>query len=252
MDRTGARSRPRGRRALWVVLALVVSAVVAVSVLLPAYPADRTAEAALADPPAGVTVVADADAITLVPTGRPRSGLVFQPGARVDARAYGPILMPVAQSGHLVVIVRQPLGIGFLAIDKPRQVMGAHPEIEQWTLGGHSLGGVAAAQYLSTDPQGADKLLLWASYPAGSLADLTTLEVASIGGEQDPMVTPAQLEESRANLPPGASITIVPGAIHAHFGDYGTQAGDGNATVDRAQAQAAIVAASLALLEETA
>ena len=58
--------------------------------------------------------------------------------------------------------------------------------------------------------------------------------------------------ESRANLPPGASITIVPRAIHAHFGDCGTQAGDGNATVDRAQAQAAIVAASLALLEETA
>ncbi len=42
------------------------------------------------------------------------------------------------------------------------------------------------------------------------------------------------------------------GWIHAHFGDCGTQAGDGNATVDRAQAQAAIVAASLALLDETA
>ena len=254
MEQTRASEPARTRRVLWgllaVVLALVILAAVAFTVLLRPYPADRTAQTALAQPPAGVSVTFDEEALTLAPAEPPRSGLVFQPGARVDARAYGAILMPLAEAGHLVVVVRQPLGIGLLAVDKPGRLMASHPEIETWTIGGHSLGGVAAAQYLEFDPDGAEKLLLWASHPATSLADLRDLEVASIGAEHDPMVTPAEIEESREKLPPGASVTIVPGAIHAHFGDYGPQEGDGQPTVDRAQAQAAIIAASLALLED--
>ena len=41
--------------------------------------------------------------------------MFFQPGARVDPRAYAAILRPLAESGHVVVIVKQPLGIAFLA-----------------------------------------------------------------------------------------------------------------------------------------
>jgi len=36
--------------------------------------------------------------------------------------------------------------------------------------------------------------------------------------------------------------------VHAYFGDYGEQAGDGIPTVSREQAQTAIVDATLALL----
>jgi hypothetical protein len=43
--------------------------------------------------------------------------------------------------------------------------------------------------------------------------------------------------------------TQVPGAVHAFFGDYGPQAGDGTPTVDRATAQRQIVAATEDLLD---
>ena len=43
--------------------------------------------------------------------------------------------------------------------------------------------------------------------------------------------------------------TEVPGAVHAFFGDYGPQAGDGVPTTDRATAQRQIVAATAAFVD---
>ena len=55
--------------------------------------------------------------------------------------------------------------------------------------------------------------------------------------------TPRTQDETRRVL------TEIVGGVHAYFGDYGTQSGDGTATISRADAQAQIQAASLALLE---
>ncbi|TFD69304.1 hypothetical protein E3T38_09060 [Cryobacterium sp. Hb1] len=61
-----------------------------------------------------VTVTEDATEIVMTPTGLESPvGVFFQPGARVDARAYSAILRPLVESGHLVVIAKQPLGIAF-------------------------------------------------------------------------------------------------------------------------------------------
>jgi len=67
---------------------------------------------------------------------------------------------------------------------------------------------------------------------------------ASLAGEHDGLSTPADIEGSRAQLPPSTVFTQVPGAVHAFFGDYGPQAGDGEPTTDRAGAQQPIVAAT--------
>jgi hypothetical protein len=56
--------------------------------------------------------------------------------------------------------------------------------------------------------------------------------------------TPADVDASRSQLPPGAVFTEVPGAVHAFFGDYGPQAGDGTPTTSRAEAQRRIVEAT--------
>jgi hypothetical protein len=60
------------------------------------------------------TATEDATSITLAPEGKATSGLVFYPGARVDAHAYRDILGPLVNSGHLVVILKPPLGITLL------------------------------------------------------------------------------------------------------------------------------------------
>ena len=61
-------------------------------------------------------------------------------------------------------------------------------------------------------------------------------------------MTPADIEASRANLPPHTTFVVIGGAVHSSFGDYGDQPGDGTPTIDRAAAQREISNASLALL----
>ncbi|GAA1424787.1 alpha/beta hydrolase [Agrococcus citreus] len=199
---------------------------------------------------ADVRVTSSTTVITLLPTGvAPRAGLVFQPGARVDARAYVPLLTRVSRAGYLVVIVKQPLDIAFTAIDAPSGIIDDHPEISAWAVGGHSLGGVAASSYAAAHPEEVGGLLLWASYPPDSLADRDDLRAASVSGTLDGLATPDDLAASRADLPPDTAITQVEGGIHAFFGDYGDQPGDGTPTVSRAAAQDQVVGASIALLD---
>ncbi len=69
-----------------------------------------------------------------------------------------------------------------------------------------------------------------------------------MSGSRDALTTPSDVETKRALLPPDATVTVVEGAVHAFFGDYGEQPGDGIPTVSRQQAQDAIVAATLKAL----
>ena len=77
----------------------------------------------------------------------------------------------------------------------------------------------------------------------------TSLKVASISGTNDGLATPADIEASKADLPGSTVFTPVEGSVHAFFGDYGSQPGDGTPAVSRDEAQKRIVAATVALLQ---
>lgn len=177
----------------------------------------------------------------------PSTGLVFVPGARVDPRAYAAVLRPLAAAGYFVAVLKEPFGISLVDGRHAGRVVEVHPEIDQWVLGGHSLGGVTAASFADDHPQvdGAPVagLVLFAAYPAGKL-DRADLQVTSISGELDGLTTPADIDEARDELPPDTQYVVVPGAVHSFFGDYGEQEGDGTPTADRAEAQAAITTAT--------
>ncbi|MGD9959636.1 alpha/beta hydrolase [Nocardioides sp.] len=241
-------------RARWLVLAwrglaLLVSAAVLGS-LVYLRPFSATDDAiALVDHSGAVRVDDSTTRLTLTPVGTaPDTALIFQPGARVDPRAYLRLLEPVAAAGYLVVIVKQPFGIGFTALGAPTGIIADHDEIDHWVLGGHSLGGVAASWYVERHPAQIAGLLLWASYPLDSLAAMTELHVTSVSGTQDALATPADIEASRADLPPDATFVAIEGAVHSFFGDYGVQPGDGEPSVSRGAAQEEIVEVSTALL----
>jgi len=182
---------------------------------------------------------------------RPRTGLIFVPGARVDPRAYAHLLRPLADAGYLVAVLKEPFGFALSNIQHPRQVIAAHPEIVRWVVGGHSVGGVAAAAFAQdreeTDGAPVVGLVLYASYPAQKV-DRSGLAVTSISGELDGLTTPEDIDDSKDDLPADTSYVVVPGAVHSYFGDYGNQAGDGTPTADRTAAQAEITKATLALL----
>ncbi|MET3904124.1 alpha/beta hydrolase [Paenarthrobacter sp. 4246] len=193
-------------------------------------------------------VVEEPTAIVMRPEGAPPSkGLVFYPGARVEARAYADILRPAVDAGVLVVILKTPLNLSLLDGNQARGAMEAHPEISTWTVGGHSLGGVSASSFALSN-QDVDGLLLYASYPLDSMRDRTGLKILSISGSEDGFSTPGKINASRELLPRDAAFVEVRGGNHAFFGDYGPQPGDGEPTVGRDVAQERIAAATTAFL----
>ena len=57
-----------------------------------------------------------------------RGGLIYYPGAAVDARAYFPLAFEIAARGHLVVIVQMPCRIASLSYQDANTVIASkHP-----------------------------------------------------------------------------------------------------------------------------
>lgn len=205
-------------------------------------------QAAPAGPTSELSVVETPTAITLSPDGgQATEGLVFYPGAKVEARAYADILKPAVESGFLVVILKTPLNLSLLDGNQARSAMSDHPGISSWAVGGHSLGGVSASSFALNNKDVAG-LLLFASYPLDSMQDRADLKVLSISGTEDGLSTPGKIDASRQLLPSDAAFLAVQGANHAYFGDYGPQPGDGEPTVARDVAQKQISSATAAFM----
>jgi len=89
--------------------------------------------------------------ITFQPVSQHTSiGFIFYPGGRVDYRAYAPVLHEIAAQGYFVAVVHVKLNLAFFDVNAADKVISQFPEIEKWAMGGHSLGGVAAALYTNT------------------------------------------------------------------------------------------------------
>ena len=206
--------------------------------------------AAEAGPRSDLIVTEMNTTITMTPDGgpAPTKGLVFYPGARVDARAYQDVLAPAVSAGYRVVILKEPLGLNLLDANQARSAMADNPDITTWAVGGHSLGGVAASSFAqgNTDVSG---LVLYASYPLDSLRGRQGLGVLSVSGTEDGLSTPAKIDASGDLLPADAEFTAVQGGVHAFFGDYGAQPGDGEPGISRDEAQEQIAAATVTFLD---
>lgn len=249
--RSASPSRARGvlRVTGRVVLAVLVVGLVAVLFWLRPFAAGSASMSVLAPGVApAVTVVDGTTTIELVPARPTGKGLVFVPGARVDPRAYAEVLGPVAEAGHLVVIVKPPFGMAIAQPGQPGTAIEAHPEITSWAVGGHSLGGVVASWYAQDHPDQVDGLLLFGSYADRDLSG-TDLVVESVWGSNDGLTTPEDIERTRSNLPPSADFTEIVGGVHAYFGDYGAQPGDGQPGIDRGAATAQISAAAVDFMQ---
>lgn len=191
--------------------------------------------------------------ITFAPAeAEAETGFIIYPGGRVDPRAYAPTARAIAEEGVCVVIVPMPLNLAVLASNRAQTVIDAHPEIDTWAIGGHSLGGAMATRFADTNPGVVDGLVLWTSYPAesNSLADQDSLAVASIYATEDGLATPEKIEASRPLLPPQTKWVEIAGGNHAQFGWYGSQDGDGTATISRETQQNVVVEATVDLLSD--
>ncbi|MFK0007635.1 alpha/beta hydrolase [Paenarthrobacter sp. NPDC090520] len=231
----------------WVGRLLALSAVAALAWLNP-----FAHQPAGPQPARNVAIVESPTDIAMAPVNStPSKGLVFYPGARVEAKAYEDVLGPVANAGYLVVILKEPLGLSLLDGSQARAAMSAHPEVHSWAVGGHSLGGVSASSFALDNPD-VKGLVLFASYPLDSLRDRAGLSVLSVSGTADGLSTPAKIDLSRELLPLDTTFVTVQGGNHAYFGSYGAQPGDGEASIDRTAAQEQISTATVTSMGQLA
>ena len=231
-----------------VVLALLVIGFVGYSRIATAGPEQEALDALISDD--FVEVQSD-DWYVFEPAGpTPQTGLIFYPGGYVDPRAYAPAAREIAAAGYLVIIPTMPLNLAIFGANEAADVIDAYPEIENWAIGGHSLGGAMAAQYAGGNPEDVDGLALWASYPAGS-NDLSesALQVVSIYGTADGVSDPETVEAARSQLPEETNWVAIEGGNHAQFGWYGPQRGDQAPQIDHLEQQALAVEATVELLQ---
>lgn len=161
--------------------------------------------------------------------GNPNSetGFVFYPGALVEAESYAPILSKIAEKGICCIVIKMPF---YLAVFNPNAANTVRQDflnIEDWYIGGHSLGGAMAASYASQHEREWNGLVLLASYPTDPLK---ALPVLSIYGSEDKILNQKKYKSAIQNAASYTEI-VIEGGNHAGFGYYGEQKGDGEATI---------------------
>lgn len=193
------------------------------------YKADDTATAAMSYQGDDVQVQQEGNLITFSPNN-PAAGLIFYPGGKVQCEAYAPLMLECAKKGIFCVLVRMP---GNLAVFKPGAADGIqekYPQVKNWYIGGHSLGGAMAAQYVSKHAEEYTGLILLAAYSTSDLSE-TKLRVLSIYGSEDGVLNRESYEKNKDKLPEGFTEIILKGGCHGYFGCYGMQKGDGTPTI---------------------
>ena len=158
------------------------------------------------------------------------AGLIFYPGGKVEHDAYQPLMEALAREGVLCVLVKMPFNLAVLDINAADGMREKFPQITDWYIGGHSLGGSMAASYLSEHAEEFKGLLLLGSSATVDLSD-TDLAVLSLYGSEDRVMDREKYDACRSNLPDGFTEVVIEGGCHAYFGMYGAQDGDGIPTI---------------------
>ncbi len=175
-------------------------------------------------------------------------GLIFYPGGKVEYTAYQPLMAACAEQGIMCVLVEMPFNLAVFDMNAAEGIQEDYPEIKDWYIGGHSLGGSMAASYLEDNTEDYEGLILLGSYSTADLSD-TDLRVLSVYGSEDKVINREKYAENKSNLPADFTELIIDGGCHAYFGMYGEQEGDGKAAITHEEQIALTVSAIADLMD---
>ena len=237
-------------------LIITVSIVVALTLILGAcaiylcdyYRADEGAIATFAEED-NVSITTLKNSTIVFEPKNATSGFIFYPGGKVDHRAYEPLLAELAREGILCVLVKMPFNLAVFDINAADEIQEQFSYIENWYIGGHSLGGSMAASYLKNNSENYEGLILLGSYSTSDLSN-TELDVLSIYGSEDKVLNREKYGQNKANLPSDFVEVVIDGGNHAQFGMYGAQDGDGEAYISRSEQTSLTVKEILNAIQE--
>lgn len=176
--------------------------------------------------------------LIFTPDEQPKAGIIIYPGAKVNTEAYSYIAQELQQEGYVVGIPTVTLNLSILNNNKADELINQMSGIDQWYIGGHSLGGVSAATYVEQHEESVAGLFFLASYPtSGTDFSATQLPMLSIYAENDGLSTLDKIDDSRSLFSDQATFHQIDGGNHAQFGMYGLQKGDNKATISEKEQQ---------------
>ena len=157
----------------------------------------------------------------LSPSTPSEKGVIFYPGAKVEETAYLPLLEKLCQNGITCVLVKMPFHLAVFNTNAANDVFEKLPEIKQWYIAGHSLGGAMASGYASKHQDIINGLILLGAYV---YSDVPIDNTVTIYGSEDTVLNKSKINYTK-------NIFVIEGGNHAQFGNYGEQKGDGKATI---------------------
>ncbi len=177
-------------------------------------------------------------------------GFIIYPGGKVDEAAYTPLAKKFNDEGYTSVVADFPFNIGFLGINKADAIMEKYPDVENWVIIGHSLGGVSGAVYANENADKVDGLVFLSSYSTEDLKD-TDIKVLSIKASNDTVLNEEGYKEALVNYNlenNNFTETFIDGGNHAGYGNYGEQKGDGVNEIGNEQQQQIVKTVTLEFL----
>ena len=189
------------------------------------YEADEWAKQALVS---DETIVKETDYGWFFDGPSAETALIFYPGAKVDEKAYEPLLHELSMKGMDVFVVDSPFDIAFFNMNGAEKVLQEY-DYDRWYIGGHSLGGVVASLYLQKHAEYFNGLILLASYTNRQMPD--SIKEIAIVGSKDGVIDWEALEKGRDLASSDYEEHIIEGGNHCQFGSYGFQKGDGQADI---------------------
>lgn len=153
----------------------------------------------------------------------PNAGFIFYPGGKVEYTAYIPLMSALAEKGLLCILIPMPFNLAVLDMNAAKGMTDKYPEVDNWYIGGHSLGGSMAASFVSDNSDDFDGLILLGSYSTAEV----TLPVLSVYGSEDKVMNREKYAKYKTNISSSLTETVIDGGCHAYFGMYGAQDGDG-------------------------
>lgn len=201
-----------------------------------------------------LVTVTDAPWLTFTPKQAALdTGFIFYPGGRIDPRGYSTLIRAIAEKGYLVVVPTMPINMAIFNSNIADEIIAAHSEISRWVIGGHSVGGTAAALYTFEHPGQIAGLAIWSSYPADN-SDLSNLNIPVIlmYGGNETGVTDESVIARKHLLPPDTRYIKIEGGDHHQFGSYQLTTEENLATISREAQHEHILSAMFELLQSIA